>query len=104
MNIINFFIKSSADPRKISLTVKGALGMFTSLIVFSTGIADTDINTIIDATAVVVQNVVFLVSSVVTLYGLLRKGYYAFKTSKMAPYSDLIDEDRQSITSSNSNE
>ena len=71
--MFNKFITSSIDPNKVSLTVKGFLVMILPLVLAFTGITSEQANPIID----LIVQVVFLgstfVSSLMMLYGLIRK-------------------------------
>lgn len=71
--MFNKFITSSIDPNKVSLTVKGFLVMILPLVLAFTGITSEQANPIID----LIVQIVFLgstfVSSLMMLYGILRK-------------------------------
>jgi hypothetical protein len=66
-------ITSSADPRALSLTVKGILVAVLPFLLMVTGLPEADANAIIE----VVVDVVFygstLLSLIMTGYGLIRK-------------------------------
>lgn len=73
--IYEWFIKSSADPQKVSLTIKG----FLSAVVFvlaGLGINYTlDVNTLTYSITELIQSLGLLISTLITTYGLLRKIY-----------------------------
>ncbi len=82
MNFINFIIRSSADPQKVSLMLKGILGAIATLLTVYFGLADisvgsAEINTVVDTIVTVVQNVLLAISGIVAVYGFIRKLYYA---------------------------
>jgi hypothetical protein len=69
-----WLVKSSADPNKISLTIKGALS--TAIIVLGyfgiTG-QQLDVTSIADNSAEVIVQIVAAVTTLTTLYGAARK-------------------------------
>lgn len=82
--IINFILKSSADPKKTSLTVKMALlgivpltmqtlGLVCAIGVVCTEVDQNFIERFIDAIADIVYLSTALVASLGTAYGLARK-------------------------------
>lgn len=80
MNILNWILKSSADPTKLSLTLKGVFGFGVSaLAVFGVGLSLDDVNGFADSLASVVANIGLLVSSAVTLVGFVRKIVNSFR-------------------------
>lgn len=70
---MNKFLASSADPTKLSMTVRGVLVAIIPLLVVFTGLGDAEVNAIIDLIVNIVFWVTSIVSAVVTLYGLVRK-------------------------------
>jgi hypothetical protein len=71
--MFNSLITSSIDPNKVSLTVKGFLVMVLPIVLAVTGISSEQANPIIDLIVQVVFLGSTLLSSVMMLYGLLRK-------------------------------
>ena len=66
-------VVSSADPKRWSMTVKGLLTMFVPIAASLAGL-DTDmLNGVVQTIASVVEYSLFLVGSLVALYGLIRK-------------------------------
>lgn len=72
---IDKVVISSEDPNKISLFIKGFLIMGAPIAMILLGIDETDFNMIVDAFTTLVFNVLTLVSSVMMLWGLIRKVY-----------------------------
>lgn len=76
---IQWLLLSSADPTKMSLAIKGILMGIIPVIVSLTGltgIAGVDASSLtiaVDAIASIVQVALTIVSSAMTLYGLIRK-------------------------------
>ena len=70
-NVLNFLIWSSANPNKISLSIKA--GIPFAIAVFAMLHLNVDINPIADQFILVVNTALMLISGAVTLYGLLRK-------------------------------
>jgi len=66
-------IKSSADPKALSLTVKGVLTALLPVFIAFSGADEATANGILDLIVDVTFYGSALVSTVVTLYGLLRK-------------------------------
>lgn len=74
----NWLVKSSADPAKVSLTVKGILTGAIPAIIFiapSLGlpINSENIGSVTDLISAVVQYILGVIASLVTIYGLFRK-------------------------------
>lgn len=73
MNIIKWLITSSADPHKISLTVKGILVALAPAAMLFLGWTDADITTLTES----VGNIAFwglsIVSGIQVVWGLIRK-------------------------------
>lgn len=67
------FITSSADPKQLSLTVKGLLVSIVPLVMLFTGMTQAEINPIIDSIEQVVFFGASLLSAGQVLYGLVRK-------------------------------
>lgn len=80
----NWLVYSSADPKKVSLSVKGALTMASSLIIglltiFSVSVSNDEIANIIEALGLVVEMALSLVGAVAVLIGFIRKVYRTIK-------------------------
>jgi hypothetical protein len=75
INFYNWLVKSSVNPEKTSLTIKG----FLSAVVFvlaGLGINYTlDVNTLTYSITELIQSLGLLISTLITTYGLLRKIY-----------------------------
>jgi len=75
MKIINWFIKSSKDPKNIALTMKGLVPLLVVI-----GIGNTDL---LQGLSTTITNIVIgiggLISSVITLIGFIRKIILTFK-------------------------
>lgn len=75
------FFRSSVDPRKVALTIKGLAVFVPTAIVFlkyfNVNVGVEDVNNLIDALANVVVIVGTLVSAVMVVYGFGRKVFYA---------------------------
>ena len=72
MKYIDWFIKSSANPKNLAMTMKGIIGIAATLaLLFGIDIGDPDslTNLIVD----VIAGVGIAVSSIFALYGFLRK-------------------------------
>ena len=72
MKYIDWFIKSSADPKNLALTVKGIFGVLATItLLFGIDIGDPDgfANAVVD----VIAGVGVAITSIITLYGFLRK-------------------------------
>ena len=81
---MNKFLASSADPKDLTLTIKGALVAVVpiiALILKAAGhsISDDDLQTITDNVSNIVVLLGSLVSSAMMVYGVARKVYYSFK-------------------------
>lgn len=72
--VLTWFVRSSANPQNVSLTLKGALAF---LVVF--GLNASDITQIEDALSVAIIGTGYVVSSLITLYGFARKLHNTFK-------------------------
>jgi hypothetical protein len=80
----NWLVYSSADPKKVSLSVKGALTVASSFIIgivaiFGVGVSNDDIANIIEAISLVVEMALVLFGAVMSLIGLVRKVYRTIK-------------------------
>ncbi len=76
--VINWFVKSSADGDKISLTVKGLLLGIVPTIIIVTGMASIDINSsdlslLFSELALVVKYFLGIIASLTTIFGIVRK-------------------------------
>ena len=70
---MNKLITSSVSPERVSLTVRGLLFSLLPIIMYVTGLPEATLEPILD---VIVDSVFFataLVSSAMTVYGLIRK-------------------------------
>lgn len=79
-SIGKWLVRSSADPARLSLTIKGVLVGFVPVIMAVAGLANIDIGSdrvsaIIDGVASLVQVALALVAMVMTAYGIVRKLY-----------------------------
>lgn len=74
----HWLIASSANPEKVALTVKGVLvGVLPVILILAPifGIPVDNLSGVVEATVVAVQAFLTALSSVMVLYGLLRKIY-----------------------------
>lgn len=76
--IWNWLVVSSADPSRISLTIKGigvAIIPYLMIITNTSGvqIGSTEITSLFDTLAMIVQNFLTIVSGIMFVYGLVRK-------------------------------
>jgi len=67
------FIMSSADPAKVSVTIKGLLTAILPIIIMVSGAKEADVNMLVDAIVNVAFYGMSLVSAGITIYGLMRK-------------------------------
>lgn len=74
-NNINKLLKSSADPEKLSTTVKGILLAIVPVIIMVTGLEQEEVNTLVNAIVQVVFLGASLISACQIIYGLARKIY-----------------------------
>jgi hypothetical protein len=69
--------RSSVDPSKIALTIKGAAAFVPTLVVFlkyfNVDVGPDELNAIVDSLADLVMLVGVVVSAAVTFFGLIRK-------------------------------
>lgn len=75
---------SSVDPAKLSLTIKGILlgivAVVTPLLIAAGyDVASVDLNGLVEAIINGVQAIVLAVSALMTVWGAIRKAYYALK-------------------------
>lgn len=83
----DWLVWSSADPEKLSLTVKGVLAGIGTLITVVIGVANVHLpegapallTQIVDATVLAVQAIAGAVSALAAVYGLARKLLITFK-------------------------
>lgn len=80
--IVTWFVRSSADPTKISLTVRGALVSFITIVTIWAGLAGVQlpsemITEWVEAIVVFVQSTVLTVSAAITAWGLFRKIWWS---------------------------
>lgn len=71
--LIPWLIRSSEDPKKISLSVKGILLGIAPVAVILFGWNSADINSLVGAIAIVVEMTFGTISAFFVLWGLLRK-------------------------------
>lgn len=69
------FLASSKDPAKLGLTVRGFLISIVPLIMLVTGLAETEVNSAIDAVVLITVAGASVVGAVQMLFGLARKAY-----------------------------
>lgn len=79
-----WLVKSSADPERISLAVKGFLGGLVTVLTIVFGLAhiqvgSQDLSSIVDAIVSVVQAAAGFVSAIVLVVGLVRKVWLTIK-------------------------
>lgn len=79
-NIFNWIYTSSADPSKVSLTVKSVLLGIVPIIISVAGLTHLNIDSgtltsMFDAVATLVQDVLTVVSTIGVVYGGVRKIY-----------------------------
>lgn len=74
-SFFSWFVKSSQDPARISLTVKGGLLAILPIIMVLTGIDEGSSNYFVDAITDIVFYGLSLVSAVGVVYGFGRKLY-----------------------------
>lgn len=77
-NIFNWILKSSADPEKISLSVKGAVAV-TVFFGINHFIEPSVINDGINSIALLTTQIAQAFSSLVMVYGFLRKIFLSLK-------------------------
>lgn len=82
-NIIQWFLYSSADPTKISLTLKAGASF---LVLFGLGkyVTTADANTLVESITNIVVLLAQIVSAVATAYGLVRKIFNSFSGETLA--------------------
>jgi len=71
--IVAWFVTSSQDPKKLSLTVKGALLAVAPFVMYFTGFTDADFNQFVEAIVAFVFAATTAVSALQIAFGLLRK-------------------------------
>ncbi len=82
--IIAWFVYSSKNPKRVSLSFKGLLGAAATYIIFFAGvfhlnISQTDLSSTIDALTNVVKFIFEVISWCITGYGMIRKIYLTSK-------------------------
>lgn len=72
---MNKILKSSVNPEKISLTLKGLVGVIIFGLGFLgiTGITSGDLNSLIDQIVVAITQIGMAISAILTVYGGIRK-------------------------------
>ena len=74
MNILNKIVKSSQNPEKISLTLKGIAGLVIMIAgLFQVGITPDDWETASQAIVGAITAIGIAISSIATMWGLIRK-------------------------------
>lgn len=74
--LLNWVLKSSADPNRLALTIKGGIPLVVSVaLLFGVQLPQ-------DSLAEAVTSLVAVISSVTTFYGLVRKIYLTIKSVK----------------------
>lgn len=73
MDFINWLVTSSADPNKLSLTVRGALLAIAPIAIYFLGFSDADFNGLVDAIVEAITLLSALVAAIQVIFGLLRK-------------------------------
>ena len=84
MNIWNWLVKSSADPDKIAVTVKGFLGTVASILVLMSPlvhlkISNEQVTAVINLTVQIVVSLCAVISGIAAILGFVRKIYLTFK-------------------------
>lgn len=72
-DFFKWLVTSSADPAKVSLAIKGMGLSIIPIVMFVTGLADSDVTSIVNGVADVVAAIFAIVSAVMTVKGVLRK-------------------------------
>lgn len=80
-SLIQWFVKSSADPERISLTVKSALVAILPIIMLVAGISDSESSLLVDTITDIVFYGLSLVSAVGVVFGFCRKLWNTFVIS-----------------------
>lgn len=71
----SWVVVSSADPKRLSMTVKGLLTMFVPILASIAGL-DTDLlNGLVQTIAQAMEYGLYFVGTLVAMYGLVRKLY-----------------------------
>lgn len=70
---------SSANPSKISLTIRAGAPMVITIIVFLTGLNPDDLSPVVDAIVKTIEALILAGSSVGFLIGLVRKLWTTYK-------------------------
>jgi glucose-6-phosphate-specific signal transduction histidine kinase len=80
--VYNWIIKSSVDPGKLSLTIRGILSGIVFLAVsFGADSAynSLDLNVVAHDIAIIISQLGMMFSSIITIFGLVRKIYLTIK-------------------------
>lgn len=77
-SFIKWFVKSSEDPARVSLTVKSALVAILPIVMMLTGVDDSESDLLINTIADIVFYGLSLVSAVGVVYGFGRKLWNTF--------------------------
>lgn len=84
MNIFEWLVRSSADPAKLSLTIRGALVALVPIVLSTLsaicgfgiaclGVDETTLNQLVESIIAIVNAVLLVVGAVVAFVGLIRK-------------------------------
>lgn len=73
MNILNALTRSSSDPQKLSLTIKGILMAVAPLIIGFTNLSSGEYGAIVDGVTQVIFWVLSIISTGQIVWGLSRK-------------------------------
>ena len=76
--LMNWFVRSSADPAKLALTVRGLLVSIVPIIMIFSGLSEAEINPAIDAVVTLIEYGFMTVAAAMTLWGFLRKLAHTF--------------------------
>lgn len=72
-HFLNLLIRSSADPRKVSLAVKGFVLAATPIAMFFFDVTNDEVGVVADAIEKVIMFGLSFLSAAMILFGLLRK-------------------------------
>lgn len=70
---LNWLIRSSADPHKYSMAIKGALVAIMPIALYLTGIAEADFNAFVDAVVMIIYAVSSIIAALQVIFGVARK-------------------------------
>lgn len=75
--LVNWLVKSSADPEKVSMTIKGTLLTYVSLVIFVAQSFHVQVSQ--EWLANLIQFISAFAGSLLMVFGLGRKIYFMFK-------------------------